>query len=216
MARQFARQGAIVDAIDVSEEQITTARELALDEGLSVEFATYPAESLPWTQPTFDIATANQCWLYFDKQRVIEKLRRVLKPEGFLVTSHFCWLPRLDLIAQASESLVLEFNPDWSGADWAGVIPQSPPWAAESARVEAMFCYDEPIAFTRESWRGRLRACRGVGATLSASKVKEFDAAHEELLQRIAPEAFTVLHRLDAHLFSLKNHETIGPAAKAG
>ena len=205
MARQFARQGATAHGIDVSEEQIAIAQELARDEGLSVEFATHPAESLPWTHPTFDIVTANQCWLYFDKQRVIDELHRVLKPGGFLVTSHFCWLPRLDPIAQQSEHLVLEFNPEWSGADWSGVIPQCPGWGAGAVEVVAMFCFDEPIPFTRESWRGRFRACRGIGATLSTSEVEAFDAAHEELLRRIAPDSFTVLHRLDAHIFSLKS-----------
>ena len=41
----------------------------------------------------------------------------------------------------------------------------------------------------------------GVGATLNDEQVAQFDAAHDELLQQIAPETFTVLHRIDAHLF---------------
>jgi hypothetical protein len=63
-----------------------------------------------------------------------------------------------------------------------------------------MFWFDEAVPFTRESWRGRIRACRGIGASLSDDEVKAFDAAHDELLSRIAPERFTVLHRVDAHL----------------
>ncbi len=204
LARQFAHQGATVSGIDISAEQIESANRLADAENLNVDFHVGPAESLPWTEPTFDIVTANQCWLYFDKDRVIEELRRVLKPGGCLVTSHFSWLPRLDEIARRSEELVLQFNPEWSASDWPGVIPTCPSWAAEHFNVSAMFYYDEDIPFTRESWRGRIRACRGIGATLSPAEVVAFDAAHEELLQQTVPESFTIRHRLDAHVLTFK------------
>jgi hypothetical protein len=134
----------------------------------------------------------------------VPELYRVLKPGGWLVTSHFCWLPRLDNIARQTESLVLQINPNWTGGDWSGTIPPEPESTAPFFDVRAMFYYDEPIVFTRDSWRGRIRACRGVGAALPPEKVAEFDAAHAELLERIAPETFPVLHRIDAHIFQFK------------
>ena len=217
LARQFARQGARVSGIDISHQQIAAARALAAEENLDVEFVVGRAESLPWPTGTFDIATANQCWLYFDKPQTIGELRRVLKPGvrgrktrpqlgagGWLVTSHLSWLPRLDAIARKSEALVLQFNPEWSAGDWSGEIPDCPEWAEPYFDVRAKFVYDEPIPFTRETWRGRIRACRGIGATLPPEKVAEFDAAHEELLKKIATDSFTVLHRIDAHVFEFK------------
>lgn len=211
LARQFAAQGAVVSGIDVSSEQIAAARNLAAEDNLNVEFVVGCAEQLPWQAATFDIATANQSWLYFDKSKVVPELHRVLKPGGWLVTSHFCWLPRLDPIAKQTEALVLEFNPNWTAADWSGAIPACPKSEEPFFEVRAMFYYDEPIAFTRESWRGRIRACRGVGAAIMPEKVADFDAAHEELLKRIAPDSFTVLHRIDAHIFEFKESYRDGP-----
>ena len=78
LARQFARQGAVVTGVDLSERQIASARQLAAEEGLDVEFVVGRAESLPWTTAKFDVATANQCWLYFDKAKTNRELRRVL------------------------------------------------------------------------------------------------------------------------------------------
>lgn len=204
MVQQFSRQGADVVGVDIAAEQIDMAQKLALEEGLSAEFHVTPAEQLPWRLPQFDVVTANQCWLYFDLEKITDELRRVLKPGGCLVTSHFCWLPREDKIAAASEDLILKHNPDWSAADWAGVIPDVPGWSKENYRVRETFYYDEPIPFTKETWCGRIRACRGVGASLSPGEVAAFDADHKRLLDEIAPESFTVLHRIDAHVFELK------------
>jgi hypothetical protein len=71
-------------------------------------------------------------------------------------------------------------------------------------RLRAMFWYDEPIAFARDSWRGRIRANRAIGAALSAEAVAAFDADHDTLLRGMVGEHFTVLHRLDAHLLEFK------------
>jgi SAM-dependent methyltransferase len=204
LARQFARQGAKVAGIDLSSEQIAAAQRLAAEQSLDVEFFVGRAELLPWPDSCFDVATANQCWLYFDKDKTIRELRRVLKRGGWLVTSHFSWLPRLDDLARQSEALVLQFNAHWSAADWSGIVPPCPSWAEEIFDVREMFFYDEPIEFTSEGWCGRIRACRGVGASMSPEKVAEFDAAHERLLEKIAPERFTVLHRIDAHIFQFR------------
>ena len=62
------------------------------------------------------------------------------------------------------------------------------------------FCYDEAIAFKRQSWMGRIRASRGIGATLNSEQVAAFDAEHEALLRQIAEPEFTITHRIDAHI----------------
>lgn len=201
LARQFARQGATVHGIDIADNQIATAQQLAAEEGLDVDFQCVPAEEVDFAAGSFDAITANQCWLYFDKARTIPVVKRLLKPGGVLVTSHFSWLPRLDPVAYATEQLVLKHNPNWTAHDWPGVIPQIPDWSKGHFHVQGMFWFDEPVPFTYESWRGRIRACRGVGAALDATDVAKFDEEHAALLTERVGEQFTVLHRVDAHLF---------------
>ena len=74
--------------------------------------------------------------------------------------------------------------------------------------------FDESIPFTRESWRGRIRACRGVGATLDAEQVAAFDGEHEALLSRVTDDTFQVLHRIDAHV--LRPSEVAGEIVASG
>jgi SAM-dependent methyltransferase len=200
LALRFARQGAVVTGIDIAEGQIEEARRRCTAAGLAADFLVGHAESTGLLSGSFDAVTASQAWLYFDTVRAIAEVKRLLKPDGVLVTSHFCWLPRQDRIARASEELVLRYNPKWTGADWAGQIPLMPTWAEGHFELRGMFVFDEPISFTRESWRGRIRACRGVGATLPVDHVERLDHEHEVLLRTLTPDDFSVLHRIDAHL----------------
>jgi hypothetical protein len=63
--------------------------------------------------------------------------------------------------------------------------------------------YNVEIPFTVESWMGRIRACRGVGAFLSKERVIDFDKEHYELLYRITRNDFFVLHEIAIHIFKI-------------
>ena len=201
LARHFAACGAEVTGIDVAALQIEEACNLAAREGTKVNFRVGRAEATGLASGVFDVITAFQSWLYFKRPEVCVEVRRLLARGGRLVTGHFCWLPRLDPIARRTEELVLQYNPHWSAADYSGDMVLCPSWSKDDFRVSAMFFYDESIPFTRESWRGRIRACRGVGATLPPEEVERFDRHHEQLLQETVPETFSILHRVDCHVF---------------
>ena len=204
LARVFAKQGCDVTATDISPEQIEACKRLAQEQGVKLEAFVAPAENTGLPDAGFDLITASQSWLYFDRAKMIPEVKRLLKPGGRLMTCHISWLPRLDPIARASEELVLKHNPRWTAADWSGQIPVQPKWSGEDFDVAAMFQYDMPMPFTVETWRGRFRACRGVGAALSPEQVEALESECDELLRRIAGDTFTILHRIDAHLFAPK------------
>ena len=200
VARAWARRGCRVAGIDIATEQIATARKHAAAEGLDVDFRVAPAEEPPFAEHSFETATANQCFLYFDRERTLAALRRALVPGGALVISHFSWLPKLDAVADASEKLILKYNPAWEGAGSDGEVVPVPPWLPPDIAQEHLLRFDAEIPFTRESWRGRIRASRGIGASMTPSEVEAFDRGHAALLERIAPERFTVRHGIDARV----------------
>lgn len=202
LAQRFAEAGALVTGVDVSEGQTAEAARRCSGMVTPPRFLCRPAEDTGLPDASVDVVTASQSWLYFDAARTISEVKRVLRPGGRLVTCHFCWLPS-DPIASASEQLVLKHNPDWTGANWTGLIPQVPKWSVGHFHVDGMFVFDADIPFTTESWRGRIRACRGVGATLDSQQVQNFDREHLATLEHITGECFSVKHRIDAHIFSV-------------
>lgn len=60
------------------------------------------------------------------------------------------------------------------------------------------------IPFTRENWNGRMKACRGIGASLTEKEISRWEQEHMTLLGRIAPNEFDILHY--AAIAELKKH----------
>lgn len=194
LPRNMHRFGATFTGADISENQIAEARRLSRADGLDIEYVVSPAEEVSFPDCSFDVITACQCFIYFDKSVVLPNVHRMLKPGG-----HFCvlwmgWLPFEDEIAAASEQLVLQFNPTWTGAGFKRFKQGVPEWSKPLFKVANSIEYDIKIPFTRESWNGRIKACRGIGASsLSEKEIAEFERRHTALTDKL-PERFEILH----------------------
>lgn len=194
LPRNMYRYGGNWTGTDISENQIHYARQLTAKDNMNISFITMPAEQLDFPENTFDVVTACQCFWYFNHETLMPRLSRIMKPDGKLLILYMAWLPFEDAIAGASEKLVLKYSPDWTGAKETRKPISVPGVVYDYFSLEEHEEYDVRIPFTRETWHGRMLACRGVEASLSSSELSRWDAEHRELLERIAPEHFEVLH----------------------
>ena len=184
--------GAEWTAADISPEQIAKARELS--ERMDIRYFASPAEELDFPENTFDIITACQCFWYFDHNKIIPKLYSMLKPGGMLLLLYMAWLPFEDEIAGKSEELVLKYSPDWNGSGETRHPIFIPDCYNDSFELVSHSEYPLDVHFTRESWHGRMRACRGVGASLSPEELSRWETEHKKLLSETAPEEFDIRH----------------------
>jgi hypothetical protein len=104
------------------------------------------------------------------------------------------WVPADDAVAQASEDLVLKYNPDWSGAGYERAPVYVPDIAEKYFSIEARDEYDIRVPFTRESWHGRMKACRGVGASMSEQEIALWEADHIKMLSSTPSDNLEILH----------------------
>ncbi len=194
LPRNMYRYGAKWTGTDISENQIEQAKRLSAQAGMNIEYLTVPTEDIDFPDETFDVITACQCFWYFNHETVMPKLARVLKEDGKLLILYMAWLPFEDPIAGASEDLVLKYSSNWSGAGEIRKPIWIPDVVYETFEMEEHEEYDIMVPFTKESWHGRMRACRGVGASLPKEELERWDKEHRDLLEQIAPETFEVLH----------------------
>ena len=161
---------------------------------MDIDFFVSPAENIDFPDNTFDVITACQCIWYLDAKVIAPKFAKMIKAGGRFLILYMGWLPLEDKIAGKSEEIILKHNPNWTAhSDYV-----HPVWVPDEfldyfeliSRNE--FRIDIP--FTREGWHGRMRACRGVGASMTSETVAIWDKEHYAMLEANAPEEFLIKH----------------------
>lgn len=194
LPRNMYRYGAKWTGTDISPEQIAQAKQLAAAADMDISFLAVSAEDIDFPPDSFDVITACQCFWYFDHKKIAPKLAKLLRKDGRLLVLYMAWLPDEDKIAGLSEKLILSFNPDWSGAGEKRHPIYIPDVVYEHFDMVYHEEYDVKVPFTREKWHGRIRASRGVGASLPPDKLAQWEKQHMDMLTENAPEEFEVLH----------------------
>ncbi len=192
LPRNMYKFGGVWTGVDIQKRQIEQAKIMSAN--MNINYVVSATEEISFPEKSFDVITACQCFGYFDAVKTSPILHKILKNDGRLLILYMAWLPFEDEIAKASEDLVLKYNPNWSGAR------ENMHKISISKEYEKYFklVYREEfkvnVSFTKESWNGRMKACRGVGASLDETHINQWEGEHLELLNRIAPDEFDILH----------------------
>lgn len=192
LPRNLYSYGAKWVGTDISEEQIQQAKYLS--EGMDIDYYSIPTENIDFPADSFDVITACQCFWYFDHNKVMPNLYQMLKHNGKLLVLYMAWLPYEDEIARKSEEIVLKYSPQWSGAGETLHPIQVPDCYNLKFDIIHREEYLLNVHFSRETWNGRMKACRGVGASLSGEELKEWESEHTKMLSETAPEEFDIKH----------------------
>ena len=126
----------------------------------------------------------------------MQEVKRILKPEAdssFVAFTIFLFRVR----QRRCEEIILKHNPGWRSAGNDGLSPEQV-WQLTRHRFDSIqtYTFDQNLSFTHERWRGRLRACNGVGASLTADEIHEVDNEIRCMLEDEFPDDINVLHRV--------------------
>jgi SAM-dependent methyltransferase len=197
LARGFARRGCAVTGIDLDAEMLVQAGIMAEQEGVTVDFKQGTAEATRLEDNCCDVVSAGQCWHWFDPNRAIPEILRILRPGGLLLIGHFDWLTLKGNVVEMTEALILEHCPEWKGAGGMGLYPW---WLKQlgDVGIEGMetFSYDVAQVYSQEAWRGRIQASAGI-ASLSPGARNAFDKAFAVELKKFSGEEdLAIPHRV--------------------
>ncbi len=181
---------------DISAGQIAFAKEKAEKSGQRITYIVSPAEDTGLPGGKFDAVTAAQCFFYFDREKMRAEIRRLLRPGGIFIKIFMNW-EESDPVAGGSCELVRRFNPRWNSGEAA--VKDMTDDLFPGRKTETFYA---DLPFTRESWHGRMLACRGTLASMSEETLAEWGKAHLGFLES-CPESFTVRHIIYISYFRL-------------
>ncbi|MDD6797374.1 MAG: class I SAM-dependent methyltransferase [Clostridia bacterium] len=187
LPRNMYKYGAKWVGTDISYNQIEQAKLLAQELNMNIDFYTCPAEEIDYPENTFDVITACQCIWYPNHKITAPKFARIMKPGGKFLILYMGWLPYESEIAGKSEEIILKYNPDWTGCGDTRKHVWVPDEYLEFFDITLQEEYDVNVPFTRASWHGRMRACRGVGASMNEDVLSKWDDEHKRMLEINAP-----------------------------
>ncbi|MDR2649447.1 MAG: hypothetical protein LBB94_06990 [Clostridiales bacterium] len=95
----------------------------------------------------------------------------------------------------------MKYNPSWNGAGYTrptfdnNCVPIGFDVKTSSGfEVDSAFAFDISVPFTRQTWHGRIKACRGIGASsLTLEQIAAFEEDHLRFLSE-QTEAFEISH----------------------
>ena len=183
-----------ITGTDISPEQIQFAKKAAKEKNFNIDFRVSPAENLPFEDKSFDTVTAAQCFWYFEREKAKKEIERLIKPGGKFIKILLDW-DYEDALAKRSIALVKKYNPLWE-----------PEGLAEKDIFDDLFEGRETIesiqeiSFSRESWHGRMCACRGTLASMNKEQFENWSREHKALVSSF-PEKFVINHKLYITIF---------------
>lgn len=186
--------------IDRSEPMLDAARELDREAGLRVEYRVARAEVTGLPAASAEIVSAGQCWYLFDRPHAAREVARLLVPGGRAAICQLDWCAEPGNLVAETERLIGRHHPEWNWEGGANLYAEWPSdLEAAGLAATAHFTYDEPVWYTPEGWRGRMRASAGIGASLSPERVQAFDRELASLLaERFPGGRISIPHRVTA------------------
>lgn len=202
LALGLAKRGLHVTGLDLSAKLLAEAARAAAAGHVQLELVEARAEATGLTSGGFDLVTAGQCWHWFDRAAAARETWRLLGSGGTVVIAHLDWLAFGDnLVARTLATVEAcggRWPPDVLALAHEGLYPT---WTRDLREagftgVET-FSFDLDLHYTKESWRGRMRASAAVGGSLEPHRVEAFDRALERELGG-DPDRLAVPHRVFA------------------
>jgi len=195
-ARDFARRGVEVTAVDASETLIEAARRQSEKQDVRMDYVVAEAERTGLPAKSFDVVSAAEAWEWFDRPKTIREVKRLLKPAGWLVIVSFDWLPLRGNVVTATEALIEKYNPEWRWGGGTGIYPE---WlrhirAGGFSDLET-FSFDVTHDYSHDHWTRRVSSSSAVRASLSPDEVHRFtETLRTALADQFPDEAVPVMH----------------------
>jgi ubiquinone/menaquinone biosynthesis C-methylase UbiE len=174
-SRLLALRGCEVTGVEPSLEMLEEAQKSEGTGSIRIRYVQAPAEQTGLPEAAFDAVTAFRAWHWFDREKAILEVRRILKPGGWLVVSNSVFFSAKSELFRETKEIITrhspggEFKQPGSTAgvkEWKHGFPTTwfTEWEQGGFRLEEAWEEEYTVRFTPEGWRGRVQGLSNLAA----------------------------------------------------
>ena len=201
LTRKISMRKADVIGVEPSQELIEQAKAFNRTKNYAIPYLQATAEQTGLPDSEFDIVTAMRAWHWFDREKAIKEIKRILRPKGKLIVIDSGFLTK-PAVVQTTLAIVSKYAPD--GPKPAGSKAKAKQringfpvewfaeWQHNGFDLRDFYKLDYSIRFTKQEWVDRIRSVSWLAAmeeNVRVQAVKElFDTLPDQEIYEIPHE----------------------------
>lgn len=202
LSRALHQEGAVVVGVEPSKELIEEAIKIDQEEGATITYENAFSERTLLPDDTYDIVTVMRAWHWFDADKTLTEIKRILKDNGMLIVMDSGFIGRSKVVVDTLEIIQEHISggrlkPAGSKANSTQRINSFPvewfkEWQAHQFDLQDMYKFTYNVTFSNEEWCGRV----GSLSWLSGFKETERNDILEKLYHHLEEEFRDVEHQI--------------------
>lgn len=210
----LTEKGGIIDAVDPTVKFIEFAREKFKDNQRAT-FINRFAEDTGLSSNTYDIVIVMRAWHWFDRDEVIEEVKRILKPGGYLIVGDVGFTGSSKVVKQSmriirksakhysvspvgskgyTDQLINNFPVEWFDE-----------WNDEKLDLVDMFKKEFKVKFNHDDWMGRMSSVSALSTFKDKQRQKVLEEIEQNLIDNHDKNKYKVPHIMSVAILKNKN-----------
>lgn len=208
LTRKMAMRKADVIGVDPSKELLEQAASLNVSKNFSIPYIQGTSENTGLPTSQFDLVTVMRAWHWFNREKAIQEIKRILKAKGTLIVIDSGFLAGPSVIAKTFEVLskYVRLIPPGSKGDSKQRINGFPvewfdEWQKNGLELRDFYKLNYTVTYTKQTWIERIESLSWLAGLEEGVRVKALQKLTESLPDQ---EDFAIPHDCNVCILRLK------------
>lgn len=216
LSDMLSKKGAIIDAVDPTKDFIKFAKK-QFKNNQRIKFMEGTAEKSGLPSQTYDIVIVMRAWHWFDRDEVIDEVKRILKPGGFLVVGDVGFTGASKAVKE-SMKIIRKSARDYSIGNMGSkgytdqLINNFPvewydEWQLSKFDLIESFKREYKVKYKHDDWMGRLSSVSSLAKFKDKERKETLDKIEKKLIKNVDKNKYKVPHVMSVVVLENKNKD---------